>query len=259
MVFQVSVCLILKFGFSMLNKKQGTIIMHKRYIDHGIYLRQLKTNDHWVKCLKCHQPNILKYRHREDLGRADQNQFLFTCSQCGFHLDSHDQHSRYKLDGQYYISKGGQCHRCGGAEIQAEQRVLDIRHPPAFLQAECRLCHTISKFPTQAKDVYFIPNDKTTVNESTIFGLELYLCTATRFGYLYVYNPEHLQILKAYIQADLRERMPNVGTGYYFNCLPAWIKSARNRKEILKAILRLEQMSSTMPPFHTFNNSEPPS
>lgn len=40
--------------------------------------------------------------------------------------------------------------------------------------------------------------------------------------------------------------------------LPAWIKSARNRKEILKAILRLEQMTSTMQalPYSTPSYSE---
>ena len=70
----------------------------------------------------------------------------------------------------------------------------------------------------------------------------------TRLGNLYIHNPEHLQVLKSFILADLRERTQHTGNSSYFSRLPAWIKSARNRKEILKAILRLEQMASTIQP-----------
>lgn len=58
------------------------------------------------------------------------------------------------------------------------------------------------------------------------------------------YHPQHLAELKQFIQADLRERHKDIcyRNRSYFSRLPAWIKSARHRKEILKAIDRLEQM-----------------
>ncbi len=74
------------------------------------------------------------------------------------------------------------------------------------------------------------------------------MTTETRHGLIFVYNIEQLNYLKAYISANLRERkFPNYNRSY-FSRLPAWIKSTRNRKEILKAVLRLEQMASTIQP-----------
>ncbi|RQW45117.1 hypothetical protein, partial [Escherichia coli] len=67
-------------------------------------------------------------------------------------------------------------------------------------------------------------------------------------GALYVYSPAHLKELKIFIDANLRERTKQNGNNSYFSRLPAWIKSTRNRKVILKAILRLEQMASTIQP-----------
>ena len=84
--------------------------------------------------------------------------------------------------------------------------------------------------------------------EHTHFGLKLCLVAPTRFGNIYVHNLEHLQVLKSFVHAGLRERTQSTGNSSYFSRLPAWIKSARNRKEILKAILRLEQMASTIQP-----------
>ena len=37
---------------------------------------------------------------------------------------------------------------------------------------------------------------------------------------------------------------------WVYSRLPAWIKSARHRKDVLKALLRLEQMVSTLQPLH---------
>lgn len=224
--------------------------MKIRYVDEGVHILQLRSNDHWVRCSQCHNAGILKYKKRDDLKCCcyHSEQYLFHCQHCGFHLDTHDPTAEYRLNGIYYVIRREKCHRCGGTEVSAQAKISDIKHPPPFLEAQCNLCHSTSKLSVKISDIRYRPNYTNRIGQITIFGLELYLCVATRFGQIYVYNPEHLQILKAYIQADLRERMPNVGTGYYFNCLPTWIKSARNRKEILKALLRLEQMATTIQP-----------
>ena len=224
--------------------------MTTRYVDQGIHILDLRSNDHYVRCSQCHNAGILKYKKRDDLKCCcyHKEQFILHCLNCGFHLDTHDSTSEHRLNGTYYIDRSEQCHRCGGTIVSAQSKISDTKHPPAFLEARCRLCHSISNLSVKISDIRYRPNYQNKIGQITFFGLELYLCIATRFGQIYVYNPEHLQILKDYIQADLRERMPNVGTGYYFNCLPAWIKSARNRKEILKALLRLEQMATTIHP-----------
>ena len=224
--------------------------MKLRYVDQGIHILELRSNDHYVRCTQCHSAGVLKYKKRDDLNCCcyHKEQFIFHCRSCGFYLDTHDPTSEHRLNGTYYVNRSEQCHRCGGATVSAESKISDIKHPPPFIEAKCSLCHSISKLSVKTSDIRYRPNYTHRIGQITIFGLELYLCVATRFGQIFVYNLEHLNILKDYIQADLRERLPNVGNGYYFNCLPAWIKSARNRKEILKAILRLEQMASNIQP-----------
>jgi hypothetical protein len=56
------------------------------------------------------------------------------------------------------------------------------------------------------------------------------------------YNLEHLDLLRRFVAADLRERDPWYEHGRkmtYIGRLPAWIKSAKNRTEVLRAIDRM--------------------
>jgi hypothetical protein len=55
---------------------------------------------------------------------------------------------------------------------------------------------------------------------------------------LWAYNEKHLEFLENYIKAKLRERIPNTNKSLVSR-LPTWLKSAKNRNEILKAITRL--------------------
>lgn len=64
--------------------------------------------------------------------------------------------------------------------------------------------------------------------------LEISCCGAT----LWAYNFEHLEILESYVTAKLRERT-NKGRNSFLSKLPNWLKSAKNRREILKAIEKL--------------------
>ena len=71
------------------------------------------------------------------------------------------------------------------------------------------------------------------------FGLDLALKENTRYGTVWAYGGEHLFELKSYISAQLRE---NSGTKWsYFTRLPKWLKTAKNRALILKAIAKLEK------------------
>lgn len=70
----------------------------------------------------------------------------------------------------------------------------------------------------------------------------LWLRAGTRHGELWAYNLEHLDLIRRFVAADLRERAPWYDTGRKMTLvarLPAWIKSAKNRTEVLRAIDRL--------------------
>lgn len=70
----------------------------------------------------------------------------------------------------------------------------------------------------------------------------LWLSTRTRHGEVWAYNLEHLDVLRRFVAASLRERDPWYEHGRkmtYIARLPAWIKSAKNRTEVLRAIDRM--------------------
>ncbi|MGI5454505.1 hypothetical protein ACQEWB_15270 [Streptomyces sp. CA-249302] len=74
------------------------------------------------------------------------------------------------------------------------------------------------------------------------FGLPLWLQVETRHGWLWAYNLEHLDLIRRFVQASLRERAPWYDTGQKMTLvarLPAWIKQAGNRDEILRAVRRI--------------------
>lgn len=56
---------------------------------------------------------------------------------------------------------------------------------------------------------------------------------------VWAYNADHLAYIAEFISADLRERNA-VGNGSLCSRLPDWMKSARNRVKVLKAIRRIE-------------------
>jgi len=74
------------------------------------------------------------------------------------------------------------------------------------------------------------------------FGYPLYLQIPCCGHTLWAYNLEHLEYLKDYVEAELRENGP-----YYLSVesrLPLWIKAAKNRDAVLKAISKLEQKAN---------------
>lgn len=76
------------------------------------------------------------------------------------------------------------------------------------------------------------------------FGVPLRLQTETRHGRLWAYDLEHLDLVRRFVQASLRERAPWYDTGQKMTLvarLPAWIKRAKNRDEILRAIERIHR------------------
>jgi hypothetical protein len=71
------------------------------------------------------------------------------------------------------------------------------------------------------------------------FGLKLRLQTSCRRHVLWAYNPRHLEFLHNFVEARIRERVPNQNRTLVSR-LPRWIKSAQNREAVLKAIATLE-------------------
>ncbi|MEV0177492.1 hypothetical protein AB0I00_41140 [Streptomyces sp. NPDC050803] len=70
----------------------------------------------------------------------------------------------------------------------------------------------------------------------------LWLRAETRHGELWAYNLAHLDLIRQFVAADLRERGTSYERARNTTCvarLPAWMKSAKNRAEVLRVIDRL--------------------
>lgn len=68
----------------------------------------------------------------------------------------------------------------------------------------------------------------------------LWLQTACAGNILWACNEHHLSAIRTYVTAELRERMPNVNRSMV-SSLPTWVKLAKNRTKVLRAIGRLEK------------------
>ena len=75
------------------------------------------------------------------------------------------------------------------------------------------------------------------------FGHPLWYRSESSQGVIWAYHRRHLELLRAYVAADLRERSGAEGctNRSYFSRLPDWIKSAKNRDSVLKRIDRMVQ------------------
>ena len=80
------------------------------------------------------------------------------------------------------------------------------------------------------------------------FGLPLWLHIEVGDRTLWANNLRHLQFIKAFVQAPIRERHDKPGQGWrnqsVISRLPEWIKLAKNRQRVLKAIALLEDSTN---------------
>ncbi|MFJ2738621.1 hypothetical protein ACIO3O_03030 [Streptomyces sp. NPDC087440] len=79
--------------------------------------------------------------------------------------------------------------------------------------------------------------------EDPYFGRPLWLQTRCAGRVLWAYNEEHVAVLADYVGARLRERGRSSSTGAMIPRLPAWLKRAENRPEVLAGLERLRALA----------------
>lgn len=153
--------------------------------------------------------------------------------------------SKAKGDGRAVVaarSKGSfgdrlvvDCPACGGKAV-ITPLAADVA--PRDLDAAARrmVCHACGATRDQSQTP---PGQVMT----PFMGLSPRLRAATRQGELIAWNEEHLDYLERYIAGRLRSEAPDEATGVrnasVISRLPAWVKSAKNREDLLKAIVRV--------------------
>lgn len=100
------------------------------------------------------------------------------------------------------------------------------------------------RWQSGAGDAYFTRGGPLVVPElggpdDPYFGLPLWLRRPCCGRVLWAYNVPHLELLEAYVAAAQRERPTPAGSQTLLERLPAWMKAAGNRAEVLAAIREL--------------------
>ncbi|UUM27138.1 hypothetical protein NQU59_15960 [Acinetobacter colistiniresistens] len=219
----------------------------KRFFDDGKTWNTFTQYPILVVCPFCQSHALVIQYEQND---QTEKKIIFSCGLC---CKTFDQSLQQQKNLGYFdeinldINETCSCKRgkYNFSQSYAQPSVL-----PPFIKLSCDFCQKEKVYNSPyTLFIHKIPR-KTgfEINTDPFFGYRLYLTTETRHGLIFVYNTEQLNDLKAYISAELRQRTYTNKNKAYLSRLPSWIKSARNRKEILKAILRLEQMASTIQP-----------
>jgi hypothetical protein len=135
------------------------------------------------------------------------------------------------------------CPRCGrrASVLPAPQTAGVSRRPCTRRSVSCLTCSYSAHVPGPK-------GSRGTISlggcSDAYFGLPLWLTTECRGHVLWAYNTEHLDLLEAFVSARLRERGPIPGTMSMVERLPAWIKDAKHRDDVVSAIHRLRAMAA---------------
>jgi hypothetical protein len=130
------------------------------------------------------------------------------------------------------------CPRCSGraSVLPAPQGPGAPRSQWTRRSVSCLLCGYSAYLPKPEDDQVVI---RLGGCGDSFSGLPLWLAAECRGRVLWAYNTAHLDFLEAFVSAQLRERGPILGSMSLVERLPAWIKDAKNRDDVIRAIHRL--------------------
>ncbi|MFI6585127.1 hypothetical protein [Embleya sp. NPDC050493] len=134
------------------------------------------------------------------------------------------------------------CPTCDkAAHVVPGPELVGVLDPDLFSPRRlvCRNCGTAMKRGPGSVALHRDPNEPAT---DPYFGVRLWLQTETRHGWIWAYDLEHLDLIKRFVQASLREGIPWRDHGRKMTVvarLPAWMQQTRNREEVLRAIARI--------------------
>lgn len=180
----------------------------------------------WIKCPKCSEPALVKTKlPKYTIPFPSGYKSVCTCNHCRFQETDDNNWSGYV---QGFINRA--CGNCGSAISHTTQAT---KQPFKASEITCSVCKDTRNYELQW---YPYRNEKPT---DLYFGFDLWLQTSIKNKVLWVYNIEHLDYLKEYVEAKLREDDSRHKYSMISN-LPQWIKSSKNRDLIVKKLDKLK-------------------
>lgn len=183
-----------------------------------------------VRCRKCQAAGIVE-RRRD----GTQPAAIFRCGSCGAAGSSAEN----AWFGPQVVGGRRHCQFCGHNWSVAPRHFAAGAKPPQHVKTRCPQCDKEVRAPAVLS-----PGANPAEPTDPYLGLPLLLVTETRFGPLWCYNEEHLATLRDYVTATQRRRTSATTHHSMFVRLPAWMKLAKNRDEVLKGLVRVEAMAT---------------
>jgi len=198
----------------------------------------------WVKCPKCSEPALVKTElPKYTIPFPTGHKSVCICNNCGFQDSGNENWSGY-----YQGIVKQYCSSCGSKSKEKFNNRLNngigsavsllfisepTKKPYADINIQCLTCYKENKYKILW---YRYRNDKAS---DPYFGFDLLLQTDIKDNVLWLYNTDHLDYLKEYVEAKLREDNGRHKYSMITN-LPQWVKSSKNRDVIVKKLNKLK-------------------
>ncbi|MCX6316889.1 MAG: hypothetical protein NTW29_06345 [Bacteroidetes bacterium] len=186
-------------------------------------VKQSFMNEFLVECPKCKKDALVQTNGWYLSGDAKLN-----CTHCLF-FETTASRIRY----QALVKRN--CDHCGKA---IRKKIPNLKKPAVRVKSPCPHCGTVRVMKPNNEPYLLLYKDSGSAADP-VFNLPLCLQTNVKGHPFWAYNRRHLQAIKQYTTAKLRERQA-IGYTTMVEKLPQFIKDAKNRRAILKAIAGLE-------------------
>ena len=181
-----------------------------------------------VHCPKCNEKAVVRVPSFFDFKNAK-----LTCKACHF-SENIAQRKRFIITGK---AKCTQCLEWLNLEMEPMMKI------PKYLNVKCTACNKINIVSENWTEIMLKYNDVGILDPA--FGLPLWYVDSVKGKELWAYNLEHLQEIKAYVGAKLRERSTQSFKMTMVEKLPDFIKDAKNRSEVVKCLERMESKTNS--------------
>ncbi len=195
----------------------------KRFQDKNISIYHF-VNEILVECPKCRKRAVVT----KDEPQSFFSRRTLKCPNC-FHSEKGRRES-------YSVELNCHCSNCA-AEIDI--CIPNVNKKKEAIAIKCTKCGETDNYKPRNIEQQWTyrgigkPSDN-------YFGLPLWLTDNFRGNDFWAFNYDHLEYLKEYISADLREK--NGRTHWTMvEKLPDWMKSGKNREKLMKLISELER------------------
>lgn len=183
--------------------------------------RYAYAKEFWVKCPKCSK--AARVIRKEIVGTGDDK---LVCHHCNY-SEMADERLRYTAT----VNRA-----CGNCGEPIQVSIPNNKEKVTELKYSCPHCH-VPEIYKPSNTLYRLKYSMERLADP-VFGLPLWFQENVKGDTLWAGNKEHLLEIRNYVTARLRERQ-TMRITTMVEKLPQFIKAAKNREAVLKAIERM--------------------